>query len=68
VLYIRRRLLTSDAVQWLLYLRSWQNSEIITLDQRLLRRTVIEVDRRLLNGDDDDDDEITTPDIAPEVV
>jgi hypothetical protein len=55
-------------VQWLLYLRSWQNSEIITLDQRLLRRTVIEVDRRLLNGDDDDDDEITTPDIAPEVV
>jgi hypothetical protein len=68
VLSQRRRRLTSDAVQWLLCLRSWQNSEIIALDQRLLRRAVIEVDRHLPHGGDDDDDEITTPLIDPEVV
>ena len=32
VLAVRRRRLTSDAVHWLLCLRSWQRSEIITLD------------------------------------
>jgi hypothetical protein len=68
VLAQRRRRLTSDAVQWLLCLRSWQNSEIIALDQRLLRRAVIEVDRHLPHGGDDDDDEIATPLIDPEVV
>ena len=63
VLSVRRRRLTSDIVHWLLCLRSWQNSEIITLDQRLLRRAVIEVDRWPHNGDDDDE----MP-IAPEVI
>jgi hypothetical protein len=51
-------------VHWLLCLRSWQNSENITLDQRLLRRAVIEVDRR--SHDEDDDDAIVP--MAPEVV
>jgi hypothetical protein len=32
VLLQRRRRLTSDAVQWLLCLRSWQQSEIIALN------------------------------------
>jgi hypothetical protein len=67
LLSVRRRSLISDAVHWLLCLRSWQNSEIITLDQRLLRRAVIEVDRRphYGRGGGDDDDELP---IAPEVI
>jgi hypothetical protein len=65
VLSVRRRLLTSDAVHWLLCLRSWQNSEIITLDQRLLRRAVIEVDRRPYGYSDDEDEGLP---IAPDVV
>ena len=65
VLAVRRRHLTSDAVHWPLCLRSWQRSEIITLDQRLLRQAVIEVDRRP-HSDDGDDDE--PPPIALEVL
>jgi hypothetical protein len=67
VLAQRRRRLTSDAMQWLLCLRSWQNSEIISLDQRLLGRAVIEVDKHSAGGDDDDDD-IATSLIDPKVV
>jgi hypothetical protein len=37
----RRRRLTSDAVQQLLCLRSWQRSEVITLDTRLIRQAVL---------------------------
>jgi hypothetical protein len=67
----RRRRLTSSAVQWLLCLRSWQNSKIIVLDQRLLRSAVIEVDRHPLHdggGDDGGDNEPTTPLIDQELV
>jgi hypothetical protein len=57
-----RRRLTSEAMQWLLCLRSWQNSDIITLDQRLLRAAVIMVDSMPPppppQPDDDEVDEI----------
>jgi hypothetical protein len=65
VLSLRRRSLTSDTIQWILYLRSWQNSEIMTLDQRRLRQAVVSVDS-LPPLRDDEDDEITTPPIAQE--
>ena len=68
VLSVRRRRLTSDIVHWLLCLRSWQNSEIITLDQRLLRRAVIEVDRRPHNSDDDDDEVHIAPEVIQELL
>jgi hypothetical protein len=74
VLTPSRRRLTSEAMQWLLCLRSWQNSEVITLDQRLLRAAVIQVDSLLLPplpDDDDDDngvDEIITPEIVQELL
>jgi hypothetical protein len=67
----RRRRLTSEVMQWLLCLRSWQNSGVITLDQRLLRHAVMNVDSLIMHGgagDDDDDeiDEIATPQIDDE--
>jgi hypothetical protein len=66
----RRRRLTSEAMQWLLCLRSWQNSEIIRLDQRLLRAAVITVDSlptpRL--PDDDEDNDAVDETITPEIV
>jgi hypothetical protein len=65
VLSPRRRSLTSDTMQWILCLRSWQNSEIMTLDQRRLRQAVVSVDS-LPPPRDDEDDEITTPPIAQE--
>ena len=68
VLSVCRRRLISDAVHWLLCLRSWQNSEIITLDQRLLRRAVIEVDRRPHNSDDDDDEVHIAPEVIQELL
>lgn len=37
----RRRCLTSDATQQLMCLRSWQRSEVITLDKRLIRQAVL---------------------------
>lgn len=37
----RRRCLTSDAMQQLMCLRSWQRSEVITLDKRLIRQAVL---------------------------
>lgn len=74
VLAPSRRRLTSEVMQWLLCLRSWQKSEIIKLDQRLLRAVVIQVDSLplppLLDDDEDDDedddsmDEIITPEIV----
>jgi hypothetical protein len=60
VLAPRRRCRTSDAMQWLLCLRSWQNSEIITLDQRLLRLAVMTTYSRLPTSGDDDGDELST--------
>jgi hypothetical protein len=67
VLAPRRRSLTSIVMQWLLCLRSWQSSELITLDQRLLRAAVITVDSMVPRPipDDDDDDE---PEIIQELV
>ena len=44
----RRRRLTSAAVQQLLCLRSWQQSDVITLDTRLIRQAVLPH-----NGDSD---------------
>jgi hypothetical protein len=70
VLAPSRRCLTSEAMQWLLCLRSWQNSDIIALDQRLLRAAVITVDSLPLPPPEpDDDDEIDEIDeITPEVI
>jgi hypothetical protein len=66
-----RRRLTSEAMQWLLCLRSWQNSDIITLDQCLLKAAVIMVDSMPpllpLQPDDDEVDEIDKM-IIPKVV
>jgi hypothetical protein len=45
---LRRRRLTSTAVQQLLCLRSWQQSDVITLDTRLIRQAVLPH-----NGDSD---------------
>lgn len=59
---------TDQAVHWLLCLRSWQNSEVITLDQRLLRRAVIEVDRRPHDEDDDDAIVPTAPGVVQELL
>jgi hypothetical protein len=38
---LRRRRFTSDAIQQLLCLQSWQRSEVITLDTRLIRQAVL---------------------------
>jgi hypothetical protein len=65
VLTPSRRCLTSDAMQWLLCLRSWQNSEIITLDQRLLRHAMIAADSLVADGDGDD--KVPTPEIEDEL-
>jgi hypothetical protein len=58
VLNPRHRCLTSDAMQWLLCLRSWQNSDIITLDQRLMRHAMIATDSLAVGDGDGDDDEV----------
>jgi hypothetical protein len=69
VLAPSRRCLTSEAMQWLLCLRSWQNSDIIALDQRLLRAAVITIDSLPPPPPEpDDDDEIDEIDeITPEL-
>ena len=72
VLAPSRRRLTSEAMQWLLCLRSWQNSDIITLDQRLLRAAVLIVDSQAplppLLDDDDEIDESIIPEIVQELL
>jgi hypothetical protein len=40
----RRRCLTSDAIQWLLCLRNWQNSGVVQFDQRFLRQATMTAD------------------------
>jgi hypothetical protein len=45
----RRRCLTSDAMQWLLCLRSWQNSGVVQLDQRLLRQAMMTADSLVID-------------------
>jgi hypothetical protein len=66
VLSPRRRSLKSEVMQWILCLRSWQNSSIITLDQRLLRQAVLTVDSTPRDSDSNDEDsEVTTPSIEP---
>ena len=51
----RRRRLTSDAVQQLLCLRSWQRSEVITLDTRLIRQAVLPTSTGDSDGNGDDE-------------
>ena len=77
VLQPSRRRLTSAAMQWLLCLRSWQKSEIITLDQRLLRAAVLTVDSLPpppvpplvgVNVDDEDDGDVITPEIVKQLL
>lgn len=71
-----RRRLTSEAMQWLLCLRSWQNSGIITLDQRLLRSAILNVDSLPPpppltvddGGDKDDGDEMIIPEVIQELL
>jgi hypothetical protein len=48
-LTLRRRCLTSDAMQWLLCLRSWQNSGVVQLDQRLLRQAMMTADSLVID-------------------
>lgn len=48
----RRRCLTGQAMQWLLCLRSWQNSNVIQLDQRLFGQAVITADSLPIDSDD----------------
>jgi hypothetical protein len=45
----RRRSLTSDAMQWLLCLRSWQNSGVVRLDQCLLRQATMTADSLVID-------------------
>ena len=76
VLQPSRRRLTSAVMEWLLCLRSWQKSEIITLDQRLLRAAVLTVDSLPpppvpplvgVNVDEDDGD-VITPEIVQQLL
>jgi hypothetical protein len=66
VLAPSRRCLTSDAMQWLLCLRSRQSSEIITLDQRLLRHAMIAADS--LVADSNGDDEVPILEVEDELL
>jgi hypothetical protein len=51
----RRRRLTSEAVQQLLCLRSWQRSEVITLNTRLMRQAVLPASTGDSDGNGDDE-------------
>ena len=77
VLQPSRRRLTSAVMEWLLCLRSWQKSEIITLDQRLLRAAVLTVDSLPpppvpplvgVNVYDEDDGDVITPEIVQQLL
>jgi hypothetical protein len=51
----------SNVMQWSLYLRSWQKSDVVNLDQRLLRHVPPATDDLAVqtvqsDADDDDDD------------